>query len=200
MNLSFTRLQLAAVCALVCATCTALADDLTIAGAPPTSVKSDDLYDFHPQATAVGSLPAHFEIQNAPPWASFEAFDGRLSGAPSAADAGIYPGITISITDGQSRAALPTFSIVVAPPDGTQSTLLSWVPPTENEDGSPLTDLAGYYVYEGPTADALVPIAVTDAAASYYMLSNLPVGTHYFAVTALNASALESLMSPIVSD
>ncbi|HZX49313.1 MAG TPA: fibronectin type III domain-containing protein, partial [Nitrospirota bacterium] len=30
--------------------------------------------------------------------------------------------------------------------------ILTWDPPTTNSDGSPLTDLAGYKVYYGPTS------------------------------------------------
>lgn len=32
---------------------------------------------------------------------------------------------------------------------GTNSLMLSWTPPTTNEDGSPLEDLAGYRLYYG---------------------------------------------------
>ena len=198
MNVSFVVPRLAAMGALACATCTAFAGDLTISEAPPTSVKVGTVYEFSPNATCVGAIVPHFEIENAPPWASFQAFAGRLSGSPSAADVGVYPGITISITDGQSRASLPAFSIFVSPADGSR--ILAWLPPTQNEDGSPLTDLAGYYIYEGPTADALVPVAVADPAASHFVLGDSGANMHYFAITALNTNALESPLSAIISD
>ena len=201
MNRRLAGLRRAAVEAFACSICmqAAWAGDLTIGGSAPTAVKIGELYQFLPQATAVGPLPAHFEIANAPPWATFATFDGSLTGIPPSADAGLYCGIAISITDGVSLVSLPTFSIVVYNDDGSQEQL-SWAPPTQNDDGSPLTDLAGYNIYEGPSPDALTPFATADAFASVMTFSGLPPGTHYFAITTVNASSVESDMSGIVND
>ena len=202
MKTNSARLRHAAlvVCACVIHMHTAAASDLTISGAPATGATVGLVYDFHPQATAVGSQPVHFEIANAPSWATFVPFDGELTGTPGATDSGIYPDITISLTDGTSQVSLPPFSIVVYMDGGTLTEQLTWLPPSYNSDGSALTDLAGYNIYEGPSADALAPIATADASASQYVLSGLPPGTHYFAITAVNVSSVESDLSPIVND
>ena len=44
--------------------------------------------------------------------------------------------------------SLPAFSITVTQV-GLGSMSLSWTPPTQNTDGSALTDLAGYKLYYG---------------------------------------------------
>ncbi len=62
-----------------------------------------------------------------------------------------YPNIRISVSDGQLTTNLGDFTInVVATSPGTAT--LSWTPPTQNTDGSPLTDLAGYRVYWGTSS------------------------------------------------
>ena len=71
--------------------------------------------------------------------------------------------------------------------------MLSWVAPTENEDNSPLTDLAGYFVIYGTEAghfsDAVV---VEDPDATSFTVENLPPGTYYFAMTAFNDNGAQS--------
>jgi hypothetical protein len=65
---------------------------------------------------------------------------------------------------------------------------LSWKAPTTNEDGTPLTDLAGYKVYYG--FDSLSYDVTTDVGlATSAVLSGLQDGrTYYFAVTAYDTS------------
>ncbi len=76
--------------------------------------------------------------------------------------------------------------------------IVSWEAPAANEDGSPLTNLAGYYVYMGSSPEMLVP---------YYFVTSLqqrmelwyPHGTtRFFAVTAINVDGVQSQMGPIV--
>lgn len=78
---------------------------------------------------------------------------------------------------------------------------LSWTPPTQNEDGSPLVDLAGYRVYWRAGSATGFPNAVTvPASESAYRLTGLPnVGTCDFVVTAINASGAESIFSNVAS-
>ena len=84
----------------------------TISGTPATSVFAGASYSFTPSATGSNLT---FSIVNKPAWATFNTATGQLSGTPTAANAGIYSGIVISVTDGVNiPASLPAFSITVA--------------------------------------------------------------------------------------
>jgi hypothetical protein len=85
-----------------------------------------------------------------------------------------------------------TFSTVVAA-DQYQLLTLTWVPPEYNEDGSPLIDLVGYYIYEGQTPDALLPRYFT--VAETIQVDHWEIGGRYFAVTAVNTSGVESVLA-----
>lgn len=77
---------------------------------------------------------------------------------------------------------------------------LSWVRPVENDDGSILTDLAGYRIYHG-TRPAAMSLAATidDPGATGHVVEQLPSGTHYFAVSAYNRDNRESERSATAS-
>lgn len=78
---------------------------------------------------------------------------------------------------------------------------LSWTPPTQNTDGSPLTDLGGYTIYYGPSAgNYLSQQDVPDETATGATVTDLTEGTWYFAVTAYDTSANESALSNEASD
>lgn len=77
---------------------------------------------------------------------------------------------------------------------------LSWTAPTTNSDGSALTDLAGYRIHYGTSADSLNnEITVSSASEVSYQVTSLAVGTWYFAVTSYTTSGLESSQSSVVS-
>jgi hypothetical protein len=79
------------------------------------------------------------------------------------------------------------------------SVQLSWQAPTTNADGTPLTDLAGYQVYYGPSSgNYTVTLDVGNTLS--VSLSGLTAGqTYYFAVTAYDTSENESARSTEVS-
>jgi hypothetical protein len=79
-------------------------------------------------------------------------------------------------------------------PSGTGNASLSWTAPVTNEDGSSLTDLAGYRVYYG-TAPGSYSSSFTVPAGTTYTVSGLASGTYYFAVTAYNSAGIESTYS-----
>src|SRR5665213_141076 len=63
------------------------------------------------------------------------------------------------------------------------TTTLTWAAPTENADGTAITDLAGYTLYYGTNpSDLTQSIAVTGAASTTTEVKDLPAGTYYFAV------------------
>jgi len=75
------------------------------------------------------------------------------------------------------------------------STTLSWYPPTANEDGTPLTDLAGYKIYYGTASRSYTQI-IDVGNKTIQTVPNLSEGvTYYFAVTAYNTAQKESKYS-----
>src|SRR6186713_786646 len=92
-------------------------DDPTIGitGDPPTAVDAGRDYDFVPRAFIVSAQSSRFEIQNLPPWATFDEYRGTITGSPTATDEGWYPDIQICLTDDVQRACLTSFSITVNP-------------------------------------------------------------------------------------
>lgn len=175
----------------------------TLTGQPATSVAAGNGYSFRPNASDADGDPLQFSIDNKPSWANFSVATGELAGTPGAADTGVYSGIVIRVTDGKASAATGAFSITVTPssvPVGTGTATLTWSPPQQNTDGSPLRDLAGYWVYRGASPAGLVrSYQVSDPAATQYVVSQLPSGTHYFAVSAYNGSGVESALSNVGS-
>jgi hypothetical protein len=77
----------------------------------------------------------------------------------------------------------------------TGSASLSWAAPTTNNDGSPLTDLTGYHIYYGASADLLTNQVNVNSSTTSYVVNSLVAGTWYFAVTAVNSVGLESDLS-----
>lgn len=79
------------------------------------------------------------------------------------------------------------------------SVTLSWGAPTQNTDGSTLTDLAGYYIYYGTAGAVTNVLPVLGASATSVVLSNLSPGVWYFAAMAYNASGVTSGLSGLAS-
>jgi len=74
------------------------------------------------------------------------------------------------------------------------------MPPTENSDGSALTNLAGYTVYYGTSSGSLTQsVKVTNPGLSAYTVTDLPSGTWYFAVTSYSSAGVESTRTGTVS-
>jgi hypothetical protein len=96
-----------------------------------------------------------------------------------------------------ASASLSPLSITVnQAPTAAATATLNWSPPTQNTDGSPLTDLGGYNIHYGTNAASLSQqIHLNDPAASTYVMPNLSSGTWYFAVTAVSTNGLESAYS-----
>ena len=164
----------------------------TIGGTPPASVLAGSAYTFTPSASDPDNDTLSFAAVNLPGWASFDTATGRISGTPQAGDVGVYGNIRITVSDGAASAELGPFSIeVMAVALG--SVTLTWTPPTQNTDGSPLTDLVGYRIYWG-NGGGVYPQSVTinNPGVSSYVVENLPPGDYEFVATALNSAGVES--------
>lgn len=77
---------------------------------------------------------------------------------------------------------------------------LTWLAPTENADGTAITDLAGYTLYYGTNpSDLTQSVTISGAASTTREVKDLPAGTYYFAVAAYNAMGLEGQQSNVAS-
>lgn len=200
----------------------ASSSSIVIGGRPGSFVIAGKQYAFTPSVTESQGSTVTFRIQNIPAWASFDAATGKLTGVPRAVDAGLYPGILITASDGSATAALPQFDITVSAQSAwtgggssgggssgssggsggstsSSDASLSWTAPTANTDGTPLTDLSGYRIYYGNAPDALTQqVTISNADTTQYVVSNLSPGAWYFAVKAYNSADAESDLSPVV--
>ena len=177
---------------------TALAS-LLISGTPGTSVKIGELYSFTPSVSDPDGDTLTFTIQNKPVWAEFTSSSGQLSGMPLLGNEGTYSNILIKVSDGQFSASLAPFSVTVNQV-GLGSATLSWTPPTQNSDGSPLTDLTGYKIYYGnESGNYQTSIQIDNPGIAIYVVEYLTPNTYYFVLTAINSSGVESRFSNEVS-
>jgi hypothetical protein len=94
---------------------------------------------------------------------------------------------------------LPAFTIAVNQMSAGNATL-DWTAPTENTDGSVLTNLAGYNVHYGTSADKLTQVdKLTNPGLTSYVVDNLSSGKWYFAISSYAANGVESSNSGVVS-
>ena len=171
----------------------------SISGSPDTAVLVGDFYEFAPSAEDADGDTITFTITNKPTWATFDAATGSLTGQPLLGDVGLYENITIIASDGTSSSSLPAFSIEV-----TQVALgsmsLSWTAPTQNDDGSALTDLAGYNIYYGTAPGNYThEIQIDNPSVSTYLIENLLPKTYYIVATAFNSAGVESRYSSMAT-
>jgi hypothetical protein len=173
----------------------------TIQGQPPGEATVGKPYSFQPAASDPDQDLVTFTIANKPTWASFDTAKGLLSGTPAAQDAGGYANIEIAATDGKIVTTLPAFTLTVsAAGSTTEGVTIAWNPPTENTDGSALTDLSGYKIHYGSESKTYSnAVAVSNPGLTRFVLESLPAGKYYFALTATNGAGHESPFSQEVT-
>ena len=172
----------------------------TISGSPATSVTAGSAYNFQPSGADPDGDALMYSIQNKPTWATFSTTTGKLSGTP--ASAGAFSGIVIAVSDNKGgSASLPTFSInVSAAPSSNGTATLSWTPPTQNTDGTTLSNLAGFRISYGTSSSSLnQTIEVANPGLATYVVTGLSSGNWFFAVRAYNSGGAESANSSVVS-
>jgi hypothetical protein len=181
---------------------------VSISGSPPTTDVVGQQYIFTPTATDTRNRTLYYQISNKPTWASFSTSTGTLSGTPSSSNVGTTSNITITVSDGHSKAQLSPFSLTVtsgatstpAPTPTTGSATVTWTAPTQNTDGTALTNLAGYKIAYGTSSSSLSnSVQVANSGATSYTLSSLASGTWYFAVLAYTNSGAQSALSAVTS-
>jgi hypothetical protein len=166
---------------------------LTISGTPEATIETGKFYSFRPTVVAPAGAKLTYQIAQKPSWAQFSATTGTLSGTPT--KAGVAGNIVVGVNDGTQTANLRAFSITVdaAPASPPGSVTLSWVVPTTNTNGSPLTNLAHYVVRYGTSSSALN--SQLSVKTNEVEIGNLAAGVWYFEVAAVNTLNVESQFS-----
>ena len=80
----------------------------------------------------------------------------------------------------------------------TGDATLSWAPPTERVDGTPLEAVSGYRIYYGRDPEQFEHEIEVDSEVTKYRIDNLESGEWYFAVAAISEEGLESAPSSVV--
>lgn len=96
--------------------------------------------------------------------------------------------------DGLIWAATP------APPVVAGSTAeLTWTTPTQNTDGSVLTNLTGYEIYSSAisASDLGLMITLPDPGLRAYSVANLSPGTYYFGIKAVAATGTSDMSNVV---
>jgi hypothetical protein len=138
------------------------------------------------QTTATGSLVPVLTWSTSPVAASCAA-GGGWSGTKFASGSETLPTITASTS----------YTLNCSWSNG--SATINWTPPTQNVDGTALTNLTGFKVLYGTSATSLTQsVVVNNPSATSTTVASLPAGTWYFAVRALNSQQLESDNSNVV--
>lgn len=116
-------------------------------------------------------------------WSGAKATSGSQSVGPINAKATF----TLTCSNGVGQNAATTISVAV-----NDSLILSWQTPTENVDGTALTDLAGFKLYYGTSSGSYSDsLNIAGPSTTSYTLT-LPSGEYYFAMTALDDDGNES--------
>ena len=166
-----------------------------ISGSPPADVNAGQAYSFTPTVSDPDDSTFSFTVSGLPSWASFNDANGQISGTPQSGDVGTYSGISITVSDGEAEDTLGPFTITVQA-ISLGSVTLTWTAPTQNEDGTDLTDLDGYKLYWG-TTPGVYPNSVTidNETVTTYVVDDLAPGTYMFVATSFNTSGVESRYS-----
>ena len=172
----------------------------TIQGSPSTSIAAGQAYSFQPSASDPDGDTLTFSVSNKPSWAAFDASTGKISGTPTAADVATYSNIRVTVSDGKGGSASTAMFAITVTDLGNGSVTLSWTPPTQNDDGSALTDLAGYEVrYGKDQANLDRTVQLTNPSLSTFVVDSLTSGTWFFAVRSINSSGSGSVLSNVAS-
>lgn len=79
---------------------------------------------------------------------------------------------------------------------GTHDVTVQWLPPTVNEDGSPLMDLAGFKILHGTRSNLYTRVIdIPNPAATSFKIEGLSDGVHFFTIAAYNRTATDGIES-----
>jgi hypothetical protein len=105
-------------------------------------------------------------------------------------------------SSGSSSGAIsttPPAPVTPAPAPVTGFAELTWSAPTLNEDGTPLTNLAGYKVRYGQSVSALAQtLNVASPGTTSVRIDGLTAGTWYFTLASYTNTGVESAQTGAV--
>jgi len=108
----------------------------------------------------------------------------------------VLGGCSGSSSTGSTMTSAPLTQSGTSPSTGTVT--LTWVPPTDNTNGTPVTDLAGYHIHYGTSQDNMTHVIdLASTSTTEYEVSGLAPGTYYFAISAYTTEGTESAESDV---
>ena len=100
--------------------------------------------------------------------------------------------IIVSATDVDGKSSTDILT-VNRQSTGTGSATLSWNPPTQRTDGTPLTNLAGYRIFYGRLSETYdYQITINNPGVVTYVVEGLVPGDWHFVAAAFDSAGLES--------
>lgn len=168
-----------------------------ISGTPPSQVSVGSPWRFQPTLFDPDGDRLTVSAVNLPGWINLDSATGLAVGTPGDADVRTWQGIELTVSDGRASASLPRFSVaVVATGAATGNATLSWAPPTERIDGSPIGELAGYRLLYGQASREYDrTVELNSAGITRYVVEGLTTGTWYFAIQAITRDGWTSAPS-----
>lgn len=167
-----------------------------ISGTPANQVIVGQQWSFQPTISDPNGDRLTVMASYLPAWITLDPNTGFMRGTPTNADMQTWSGIQLRVTDGVNTAWLPSFAVtVMAENAGMGNATLSWLPPTESTDGSPV-ELSGYRVVYGQISrNYSYTIEIDNPGITRYLIDGLTSGTWYFAIQAVGTDGYTSELS-----
>lgn len=150
-------------------------------------------------ATTGGVATTRASATSAPATTSASAATGA-TGRPSVPLAGstsTAPSVTTDSSSSTTTTGVPAPALI-AQQTAANTLTVSWLAPTENTDGSALTNLHGYRIYYGTSkTDMSHKIDINTVGTQSFVVEDLAPGVWYFAVSAYNSKDIESTLSNV---
>jgi len=165
---------------------------------PPTGL-ANSYFTVSAVIHRASSKPLQVSVENAPRWATTSSlqtaieYNVAIYGTPTLRDIGVYD-TRLVVSDGTFTISRSIEFVVAADADSTST--ISWSAPTENEDGSLLSGLAGYRFYAWPSDAG--DVVSQRLFGTNVLVGNLRPGLWKLAVTAVSASGAESDLSQLL--
>ena len=110
----------------------------------------------------------------------------------------VLGGCSGSSSTGSTMTSAPLTQSGTSPSTGPGTVTLTWIAPTDNTNGTPVTDLAGYRIHYGTSQDNLTQVIdLAGSSTTEFEVSGLAPGTYYFAISAYTSLGTESAESDV---